>query len=67
MFNKDSGFVFLTNEDYQVAMINEDNNLVMFYSCPICGHEGFLESMVGEEHHLHDEECIEFVKSIKGE
>jgi hypothetical protein len=42
MFNMNSGHVFLTNDDYQVCMLNGDK-LEMWYSCPNCGHEGFLE------------------------
>lgn len=41
MFNMSSGNVFLTNEDYQVAVLNGDR-LESFYSCPECGFEGFL-------------------------
>ena len=41
-FNTDSGFVFLTNEDFQVCMMNGDD-LEMFYSCGECGNEGFKE------------------------
>jgi hypothetical protein len=40
MMNKNSGNVFLTNSDYQVAMMNGDT-LESFYSCPNCGNEGF--------------------------
>jgi hypothetical protein len=60
MFNMNSGNVFLTNEDYQVAMLNGDK-LESFYSCPICGHEGFREDM---SHGEDDEECREFVLSL---
>ncbi len=40
MFNKMSGNVFLTNAEYQVAMLNGDT-LESFYSCLQCGNEGF--------------------------
>lgn len=42
MFNRNSGNVFLTNSDYQVAMMNGDD-LESWYSCGNCGHEGFKE------------------------
>jgi len=42
MMNMLSGNVFLTNEDFQVAMMNGDK-LESFYSCPNCGNEGFKE------------------------
>ncbi len=42
MMNILTGYVFLTNSEYQVAMMNGDT-LESFYSCPECGNEGFLE------------------------
>lgn len=42
MFNKNSGHVFLTNSEYQVAMIN-DGKLEIWNSCANCGCEGFKE------------------------
>lgn len=42
MFNKHSGNVFLTNSEYQVAMLNDDK-LESWYYCGNCGHEGFAE------------------------
>lgn len=47
MMNINSGNVFLTNSSYQIAMMNGDK-LESFYSCPQCGHEGFLEDMKHE-------------------
>ena len=61
MMNQNSGNVFLTNSDCQVAM-ESDGELYSFYSCPICGHEGFLEEIAG---HSDDDECIEWVNDIK--
>jgi len=40
MCNLYSGNVFLTNSEYQTAMLNGDK-LESFYSCPNCGNEGF--------------------------
>ena len=40
MFDKNSGYVFFTNEDFQIAMMNGDK-LESFYSCPNCNKEGF--------------------------
>lgn len=42
MFNKNSGEVFLTNSEYQVAMMADDK-LEEWFHCPNCGHEGFKE------------------------
>lgn len=61
IFNQESGNVFFTNENFDVCMMNGDE-LESFYSCPICGHEGFMEDM---EHGEDDEECQEYLKDIK--
>jgi len=60
VFNQNSGNVFLSNQDYQVAMMNGDK-LESFYSCPECGHEGFMEDM----EHEGNEGCEEYLDSIK--
>ncbi len=44
MMNRNSGNVFLTNSDYQVAMMNGDD-LELFFSCPECGCEGFADDL----------------------
>ena len=62
MCNLSSGNVFLTNSDYAVAMLNDDK-LESFYSCPVCGHEGFLEDM---QHNTNSAECVEYVNDITG-
>ncbi len=59
MFNMNSGSVFLTNSNYQVAMMNGDD-LESFYTCPECGHEGFKEDMA----HDGDKECRKYLKEI---
>ncbi len=61
MMNKNSGFVFLTNSDFQVAMLNV-GKLEIFYSCPECGHEGFKEEMA---HNLDGKNgCRDYLRSI---
>ena len=62
-FNPNSGNVFLVDENYNVAMMNGDN-LELFYSCPICGYEGFLNEM---EHNPDNVECQEYLEQIRGE
>ena len=48
-FNKNSGFVFLTNEEFEVALINCDTGkLESFYSTPYRGYEGFLSDLLAE-------------------
>lgn len=46
-FNKGSGYVFLVNDDYQVAMFNGDN-VEMYHSTPYHGHEGFITDLLDE-------------------
>ena len=41
-FNTSSGYVFLSDEDYNVYMLNE-NELKQFFNCAECGNEGFKE------------------------
>jgi hypothetical protein len=62
MMNKNSGNVFLTNSDYQVAMLTSEDTLEFFYSCPQCGHEGFLDEM---DHNEDDKDCQEYLNDIK--
>lgn len=40
--NKNSGFVFLSNSNYEVAMMNGDK-LEQWFTCSNCGYEGFAE------------------------
>ena len=40
-FNPNSGYVFLVDEDYNVAMLNSDNRLENWLTCRDCGEEGF--------------------------
>lgn len=51
-FNRNSGSVFLSDEDFNVAMMNGDKIEQWFY-CPNCGNEGFQEEYdFDEETHL---------------
>jgi hypothetical protein len=61
MFNMNSGCVFLTNEDHQVCMV-EDDELQSFYSCPECGHEGFFHEMDNEGKQC----CSDYVREVRG-
>ncbi|HEY8891048.1 MAG TPA: hypothetical protein VIM70_12415 [Clostridium sp.] len=47
MMNMNSGNVFFTNSEYQVAMMNGDT-LESFYSLPYGGAEGFKEDLKNE-------------------
>jgi hypothetical protein len=59
-FNKHSGCVFLTNSDFQAAMLNGDK-LETWYNCPYCGHEGFKEDM---DHEPQDKDCTRYLVEI---
>lgn len=55
-FNRNSGYVFLVNESYEVAMMNGEV-LECFYTTPYEGREGFLEDLLEtnpEEYHRED-------------
>jgi len=60
--NQNSGCVFLTNEDYQVCMMNGDK-LAMWYSCPYNGTEGFFEDLLYEYADMHQEDQ-EYLREI---
>ena len=59
-FNMNSGYVFLTNSDYQVAMCetNEHCNLELFsfYSSPYEGKEGSFDELLEEYKEMHPED-----------
>ena len=68
-FNKNSGNVFLVNDDCQVAMMNGDK-LETHYTSPYDCHEGFLEElldMVDDSWHEEDIEWLNDIKSNLGE
>ena len=60
--NTQSGFVFLVNAEYQVAMLNGDN-LESFYTTPYEGHEGFLSDLLEEYPDMHADDQ-EYVREI---
>lgn len=47
--NMNSGYVFLVNDDFQVAMMN-GYHMAIFHTTPYHGHEGFLEDLLNELH-----------------
>ena len=63
-FNSHSGYVFLTNEDYRVFMLNNEE-LEEWFNCPICGCEGFKEEVSKIENHTdEDRECKDWIKEV---
>jgi len=64
MMNQHSGNVFLTNSDYQVAMMNGDC-LEVFYTLPYSGHEGFADELLSDYQNGNiDEEDFEDLADI---
>lgn len=61
-FNRNSGYVFLVNDDYQCAMINSaTGELEVFHSTPYNGAEGFLSDLLAtapDEYHSEDADYI---------
>lgn len=55
MFNMNSGYVFLTNSKYQVAMLNS-GKLESFYSSPYEGLEGFYDELKEQYEEMHEED-----------
>jgi hypothetical protein len=62
-FNPNSGYVFLTNSEYQVAMLVGDR-LESWYITPYNGHEGFIEDLVDDVDNSWNDEDIEFIANI---
>jgi hypothetical protein len=55
-FNTHSGYVFLTNADHQVAMVDDQGKLYSFYSSPYEGKEGSYEDLKEEYDDMHPED-----------
>ena len=65
MMNKNSGNVFFTNSEYQVAMMNGED-LESFYNLPYSGIEGFADELKDEYENgnITDDEDIEYLKQL---
>jgi hypothetical protein len=63
-FNKNSGYVFLTNSDYQAALVDDDGELYSFYSTPYEGREGSYQELMEEYEDMHPEDQ-EYMKDLK--
>jgi hypothetical protein len=47
-FNKNSGFVFLSDDDFKVWLMDGDK-IREWFNCPNCGHEGFREEFKDQD------------------
>jgi len=54
-FNKNSGHVFLVNDDHQVAMLR-DGRLESWYFCPYRGAEGFFDELAEQYGKMHPDD-----------
>ena len=67
-FNRNSGYVFLVNDEHQCAMMNGDK-LEIHYTSPYDGHEGFIDELFEEylknkdSWHIEDVEWLLEIKS----
>lgn len=63
MLNRNSGNVFLTNSEYQVAMLVDDGSLESWYYLPYSGEEGFYDDLIYNAQNTDDmdEDDIEFL------
>lgn len=48
-FNPNSGNVFLVDDDYNVAMLNDNGKLENFLTCTYCGNEGLRSEIEIDE------------------
>lgn len=49
-FNTQSGYVFLSDDDYNVGVLDEtEEHIVQFYTCPQCGYEGTQHDALTEK------------------
>lgn len=62
-FNENSGMVFLTNDEYQVAVL-ADGKLESFYTTSYSGHEGTFEDLMYEASSDWDSEDLEELLNI---
>lgn len=66
-FNMNSGNVFFTNDEYQVAMINPNTDkLESFYSLSYSGEEGFADDLkeMYDDGDITDEDDIEQLRDL---
>jgi len=62
MMNTSSGFVFLTNSEFEVLMMH-NGVLEQFFSCSYCGHEGFRDEF---KHEAQDPDCFAEMRRVSG-
>ena len=66
-YNEDSGMVFLTNREYEVAVLNEElGELESWYYTPYAGHEGTLNDLLDmfAEGEITDFDDLEYLEGL---
>jgi len=63
-FNEDSGIVFIADNDYNVALLNDDGKLEQQFFCSECGYEDFREDFIK---HAETQECKQAVADALNE
>ena len=66
MFNQGSGVLFLTNEDFDVAIVEEgeEGELVQFYSTPCDGREGTILDLLDSAPESYSREDQQYIREI---
>lgn len=66
MMNQSSGNVFLTNDEYEVAMLTSDGKLESWYYTPYKGYEGFYEDLIDmyKNGDIDYDEDVEYLKNL---
>ena len=59
-YNRFSGYVFLTNDEYEVCMIDDENNLYSFYTLMYEGLEGDFDELLEQYEDMHPEDQEQF-------
>jgi hypothetical protein len=65
-FNKNSGYVFLVNSEYQVCMLI-GGKLELWHTLPYSGQEGFLEDLRKIDQETLNQEDIDYLEQFKSE
>jgi hypothetical protein len=66
-FNRNSGYVFLVNDEYEVCMLR-DGKLESFYTSPSAGEEGFFDELAEmyPEMDAEDQDWLREVAAVNG-
>jgi hypothetical protein len=63
-FNKNSGYVFLVNNEYQVCMLNGDK-LDIWHTLPYSGEEGFLCDLLELDSDSLHQDDVDYINAYK--